>query len=128
MRHDSLATIAPPAGAWEFASRIAATQPAVPRSPVETVDGRLTLCAAACLATAGLYLYVSPEDAARFEDELGESRSFALVIDAFDRLGWDRRYCLNALQFNDSRTPRHRKSEVVDYLAAGDPGPSGLAD
>lgn len=104
---------------WKLAAKMIDEQPVVPKSPAEQSYGRINLCAAACLAKAGLHLYASPEEAAEFEENVEITRSFALVGATFDRFNWDRRICNSALQFNDSQAPESRKDSVLRLFASG---------
>lgn len=98
----------------EEALNVVRQQSTVPRSPAGTDPaGEPVLCAAACLAFAGLKSLKGPQSALAFRDELGRDRSFALVERTFIDLGWNVDECRQKLIDNDSASDRERKAVVT---------------
>lgn len=95
--------------AWQ---RIEA-QPSTPKSPAEINQGKTCLCAAACLAWAGLKVQTSSAAASRFEEDLGRARDFRLVRAAFDQLGWGQSLCNAKLAMNDETPDDQRSARVA---------------
>lgn len=94
-----------------------AVQSRVPTSPVEVENtGKINLCAAACLAYAGLQVAFSEQEAKLFETELMRTRSSSVIEEAFETFGWGRDLCGVILQFNDNLSPELRKARVLQLF------------
>ena len=100
------------------AMEIAAAQSSVPLSPAG-VDktGRLTLCAAACLAVAGLEIRRSMSHERAFEFALAKTGSKNKVRMAYRDLGWDDSLCERLMTTNDAAPADRRKDIVLNALA-----------
>ncbi len=97
-----------------LASQFVARQPRVGFSPAEAdEEGRVNLCAAACLAKAGMHLSFSESAARNFEEEIAATLSSSLLEDAFERLGWDMSVCQRVRQANNNLPAGVRKPEVL---------------
>ena len=100
------------------AIEIAAAQSSVPLSPAG-VDktGRLTLCAAACLAMAGLEIRRSMSHGTAFAFALAKTGSKNKVRMAYRDLGWDHSLCVSLMTANDAAPADRRKNIVLKALA-----------
>lgn len=95
-------------GNWaNTALSVAQEQGFLPDSPAETVDRELRLCAAACVAYAGLKL-MRPGREEKFRSSLRTQRDKQIVISAFSELGLSRAVCLEAMMINDRTLPEDR--------------------
>jgi len=95
-----------------------ASQLYVPRSPADfDEEGEITLCAAACLAFAGLSVTESPSEARAFERRIADSRDSGLIESAFEQIGWSKSSCNYWMQQNDVTPPDVRKREMLRMLA-----------
>jgi hypothetical protein len=102
-----------PSRFYGLAREVLERQDHVPLSPAAVSgDGRVELCAAACLAYVGLRDLISTEAANAFAIEIARTRSFRRVEDAFDALGWPRSACTEALKLNDGAPEGCRKFVV----------------
>ena len=106
-----------PAAVVDRAVRLVAQQEMTPESPgSKTPDGRVTLCAGAALAVAGL------EDQGDF-DRAGELREGIASPGAgegirriFVEQGWSSDLCDHIMILNNRLPPRERTRGVVEYL------------
>ena len=95
------------------AAMIIEGQSRVPVSPADVDDGgKVILCAAGCVASAGFRVNFSEEEARLFEQELTCSRSSALLEHAFERHGWSRWLCESLVITNDRLPPGERKPRL----------------
>lgn len=96
---------------------IARAQEALPDSPGRlSSGGAVALCAAACLAVAGLELHCGAAHAAEFRAEVGATGSKRPVIDAFERLGLGRDACAAVMHMNDRTASANRVTALADLL------------
>jgi hypothetical protein len=101
----------------ETAKSRVSQQPYLPLSPVGvTADGDVMLCAAACLAFAGLQVLGSVTEARRFQSKLAETRDSQIVEAAFARLGWKEEACHDFMNKNDASPSSARKDLVLGML------------
>lgn len=116
MHHTTLSDIPEPI--LRRAVRIAELQDEMPLSPASRNDsGKISLCAAACLAYAGLEVLVSLEEARRFACLLAEPNSGVSVELAFGRLGWKPDLC-RMMRIDNDRTPATlRKQRFIQAIS-----------
>lgn len=86
---------------------IAKQQGFLPNSPAEIRNGELQLCAAACVAYAGLKLR-SPGQERDLYFSLMDRSDKQTVLDAFAKLGLSPESCQRAMVINDQTEPEHR--------------------
>jgi hypothetical protein len=99
------------------AGALLASQSFVPLSPATRDDsGRVCLCAAAMLASAGLRTKVSLRKAQEFDMELAETKSKDLVYHTFERLGWPAELCREMMDRNDTSATERRREVVASLL------------
>ncbi len=104
---------------------VARTQAALPNSPGRRLSsGAVALCAAACLALAGLEVRYGAEQAAAFRADVGATGSKRPVMEAFERLGLGRDACAAIMHMNDRTSPVDRVAALADLLTGrcGRPG------
>lgn len=107
-----------PSSVVKQATRIIFNQDRVPLSPVTIeASGRLSYCAAASLAKAGLEMLRTSEDVQTFDHELMIHNLKATVVEAFVKLGWSRELCIEMQYINDSLPEHDRRSEVLRLLS-----------
>ena len=100
------------------ALEVARGQAAVPDSPGRrSEDGAVALCAAACVAHAGLELRYGADRAEAFRADVGTTGSKRLVVDAFERLGLDGDACAYTMAVNDRTAPAGRIDALARLLA-----------
>src|SRR4051812_9514591 len=96
----------------ERAREIVLGQRIVPLSPAAfTEQGDVVLCAAACLACAGLERKDGPVAAANWADGLARCGSTKDLVAAFEYLGWDVDVCREKIAFNDRMPADTRQRE-----------------
>ena len=96
---------------------VARAQAALPDSPGRhSSSGAVALCAAACLAVAGLEIHYGAEYAAAFRAEVGATGSKRPVMDAFERLGLGRGACAALMHMNDRTAPADRVAALAGLL------------
>jgi hypothetical protein len=89
----------------------------VPLSPADRDEsGRICLCAAGLLASAGLRVNLSSQRALRFDTALAETRDKNLIYNAFAELGWGASLCRDMVERNDTSLPEHRTKVVGSLL------------
>lgn len=88
----------------------------LPNSPGEySSTGEVQLCAAACIAYAGLKLK-EPSNAKKFSEKIGQSRDKNIIIDAFKNLGLSESVCASVLALNDASHPEERLDMLIGLL------------
>ena len=106
----------PSAAIRSMTAKLIAAQRVVPTSPGEIIDGRPLLCLAACAAEAGLIDRGRYEQAVAFRERAARSTDKAVVVEAFEQLGWPSSACDAAMRFNDSQSPALRKARILEAL------------
>ena len=104
---------------------VAREQGTLPDSPGRrSSSGAVALCAAACLAEAGLEVHCGAEQAAALRAEVGATGLKQPVVDAFERLGLGRDACAALMLMNDQTAPTDRVVALADLLTdrRGRPG------
>ena len=108
---------------------VAREQGTLPNSPGRrSSGGAVALCAAACLAWAGLEARYGADQAAAFRTEVGATGSKQPVVDAFERLGLGRDACVITMSVNDRTPPADRVAALADLLAGRRGRPGAGAD
>jgi len=79
-------------------------------------NGTPQLCAAAMLAYAGLLNEYGLQKADEFSKIVCVAQDSNLIFETFDKLGWDKKLCSDALVTNDTRHTLYRKDEVINYF------------
>lgn len=93
------------------------SQSFVPLSPADRDgSGSICLCAAALLASAGLRVNISREEALQFDTELADTRDKNLIYGTFAQLGWSADLCRTMVDRNDASTPEQRRETVHSLL------------
>ena len=82
-------------------------QECLPESPAKVVDSEILLCAAACIAYAGLKLKRPGAEKVLCSSLLKRSDK-TLVVDAFAELGLSSTTCFYTMSINDETEPEHR--------------------
>ena len=99
------------------AREIVLAQRAVPMSPAAyTSEGDIVLCAAACLAYAGLERRDGPIAAVSWAHALARCGSTRELVEAFTELGWDVEMCREKIDFNDRMPADARQQEVASMF------------
>ena len=100
------------------AHEIYAAQPHAPVSPGDIDDrGRVSFCAAAAIAAAGIEIFEGPAERQRFATSITESRSSEELFAVFERFGWDAHFCAATVGVNDL-TPNHeRRRCILNFLS-----------
>ena len=93
----------------------AEAQGALPESPGAVAGGSFHLCAAACVAYAGLRRQDEAK-AKAFRTLLGATRSKQTVGDAFEELGLGQTACVVTMGLNDDTSPPRRIARMADLL------------
>ena len=88
-----------------------------PNSPSERVEDRTALCAAACIAYAGLKV-TAPVLAEIFMDEVGVMQDKRIVVDAFMSFGLSEEVCFATMALNDASAPAERIDNFRTVLSA----------
>ena len=94
---------------------LAEAQGYLPNSPGEFVDGKYRLCAAACIACAGLRT-MQPGREDDFCSSLRVSNSKKSVADAFVSLGLSQAACSETMALNDSTLNQLRLTALHQAL------------
>ena len=103
----------------EEAIRIIQMQGQTPESPGELKqNGKISLCAAAALASAGLELADNLERRRQFEEELIVTHSSEPIRQVFSEFGWSVELCNKTMATNDHFAPSLRSESVTRYLAS----------
>jgi hypothetical protein len=87
----------------------------LPDSPAEVADGEAVLCAAACIAYAGLKLK-RPGHEQQLCSSLSRSRNKQIVVDAYATLGLPPSACFDTMAINDKALPEQRISTLKAIL------------
>ena len=95
-------------------------QPESPKSP-GTVDGegRVSLCAAAVVAAAGVEMRNGAVSRQRFESAVVSSPSKEVLFETFEMLGWSAGVCAKTVLFNDACPEALRREAVLNLLKGG---------
>jgi len=102
-----------PGRPFRLAAKLIRAQSKVPKSPVGVdANGSIVLCAAACLAYAGLQDAFSREVADNFALHLAKTKSFIEVKQAFEKLQWPIAVCNGYFDLNDG-TPEQIRQNVI---------------
>jgi hypothetical protein len=109
--------------AWANAARaIAEEQGHLPDSPAMLKNDSIYLCAAACIAVAGLRLY-NPGREKKFLADVLQTTGKKSVIRAFEELGLSTNQCCAAMDINDRTLPAERIRTFSNMLSS--PLPAG---
>ena len=119
-----------PADVVARAARLIAEQETTPESPgSKTPDGRVTLCAGAALAVAGLEIQGDFDRAGELREGIASSNAEDDIRRVFVEQGWSLELCDRIRILNNRFPPRERTRGVVEYLhtlrSRPDPG-SGI--
>ncbi len=99
------------------AIRIIKDQGETPLSPGKKgKDGKVALCAAAAVASAGLELANYPERKRKFESAIVTTSSSDAIREVFGELGWPVDVCNRMVVMNDSFPEHERSRSVISYF------------
>lgn len=102
------------------AADIYSSQPEAPKSPGSVdADGRVSLCAAAAVAAAGVEIHDGTFERRRFEHAVVDSDSTEVLVKTFERLGWSADVCARTVGFNDACPTVLRRQAVLWLLEGG---------
>ena len=106
-----------PAPVVDRAIRLIARQEITPESPgSKTPDGRVTLCAGAALAVAGLEIRGDFERAGELREGIDGPGAEDGIRRVFVELGWSSDLCDRVLLFNNRLPPEERTQGVMEHL------------
>lgn len=106
-----------PADVVDRAVCLIAQQATTPESPGSKIpDGRVTLCAGAALAVAGLEIQGDFDRAEELREGIASSGSKDGIRRVFVEQGWSSDLCDHVMIFNNRLPPRERTRGVVEYL------------
>lgn len=101
------------------AHEIYAAQPHAPVSPGDVDDrGRVSFCAAAAIAAAGIEIFEGSAEKQRFATSITESGSSDELFTTFERFGWDAQFCAATVGFNDATPSHERRRRILDFLSS----------
>lgn len=99
------------------AHEIYVAQPHAPVSPGDVDDGgRVSFCAAAAIAAAGIEIFEGSAERQRFATSITESGSSDELFATFERFGWDAQLCAATVGFNDATPDHERRGRILDFL------------
>ena len=108
-----------PADVVNRAIRLIVQQETTPESPgSRTPDGRVTLCAGAALAVAGLEIQGDFHRAGELREGITSSGAEDHIRRVFVEQGWSSELCDRIRILNDTFSMRERTQGVVEYLHA----------
>lgn len=118
-----------PADVVDRAVRLIAQQETTPESPGSKMpDGRVTLCAGAAVAVAGLEVQGDFERAGELREGIAGPGAGEGIRRVFVEQGWSSDLCDHIRILNDSLSMKERTRGVVEYLhtlrSRPDTGPS----
>ena len=106
-----------PADVVDRAVCLIAHQETTPESPgSKTPDGRMTLCASAALAVAGLEIRGDFDRVEELREGIAKSDSKDDIRRVFVEQGWSLDLCDHVMIFNDRLSLTERTRGVVEYL------------
>ena len=113
-----------PADVVDRAVCLIAQQGTTPESPgSKTPDGRVTLCASAALAVAGLEIRGDFDRVEELREGIANPGSKDGIRRVFVEQGWSSELCDRVMIFNNRLPPRERTRGVVEYLHTLRPRP-----
>lgn len=82
-------------------------------------SGRVSLCAAAAIAAAGVEACYGAAGRRQFESAVVSSATKDVLFKMFEELGWDTDVCAKTVGYNDACPTEVRKESVLRLLAGG---------